>query len=87
MTAFPFTLCSGFFYTQNLACTPKNVVLYMLLYTEGTKIRNKATCTPSLKMQWEPCMSTIFKYTFWLPLLAVLVNEKWKNKMLWIFHL
>ena len=43
------------FYTQNLACTPKNdEVLYMLLYIEGTKIRNKTKCTPSFKMQWEP---------------------------------
>ena len=41
---------------QNLACTPKNdEVLYMLLYIEGTKIRNKTKCTPNFKMQWEPC--------------------------------
>ena len=27
----------------------------MLLYIEGTKIRNKTKCTPNFKMQWEPC--------------------------------
>ena len=45
------------FYPQNLACTPKNdKVPYMLLYTEGTKIRNKTKCIPNCKMQWEPCL-------------------------------
>ena len=45
-----------FFYPQNLAWTPKNdEVPYMLLYIEGTKIRNKTKCTPYFKMQWEPC--------------------------------
>ena len=40
------------FYPQNLACTPRNdVVPYMLLYTEGTKIRNKTKCTPKSKCQ------------------------------------
>ena len=44
------------FYPQNLACTPKNdEVPYMLLYIEGTKIRNKTKCTPNFKMQWERC--------------------------------
>ena len=44
------------FYPQNLACTPNNdEVPYMLLYIEGTKIRNKPKCTPNFKMQWEPC--------------------------------
>ena len=43
------------FYPQNLACTPKNdEVPYMLLYIEGTKIRNKTKCTPNFKLQWEP---------------------------------
>ena len=43
------------FYPQNLACTPKNdEVSYMLLYIEGTKIRNKTKCTPDFKMQWDP---------------------------------
>ena len=27
----------------------------MLLYIEGTKIRNKTKCTPNFKMQWIPC--------------------------------
>ena len=43
------------FYPPNLACTPKNdEVPYMVLYIEGTKIRNKTKCTSNLKMQWEP---------------------------------
>ena len=29
----------------------------MLLYIEGTKIRNKTKCTPNFKMQWEPVIS------------------------------
>ena len=48
LTAFPFTLRRGFFYPQNLACTPKNdEAPYMLLYIEGTKIMNKTKCTPN----------------------------------------
>ena len=43
------------FYPQNLACTPQNdKASCMLLYIEGTKIRNKTRCTPNWKMQWEP---------------------------------
>ena len=49
------------FYPQNLACTPKNdEVPYMLLYIEGTKIKNKTKCTPDFKMQWEP-WQTLFR--------------------------
>ena len=37
----------------------------MLLYIEGTKIRNKTHCTPNLKMQWEPWISnTVLSYLY-----------------------
>ena len=39
------------FYPQNLACIPKNdEVPCMLLYTEGTEIRNKTKCTTNFKV-------------------------------------
>ena len=28
----------------------------MMLYIEGTKIRNKTKCTPDFKMPWESCL-------------------------------
>ena len=51
--AFPFTLYRGFF-TPKFGLYPKNgKASYMLLYIEGTEIRNKTRCTPNSKMQWE----------------------------------
>ena len=52
---FPFTLCWGLFYPQNLPCTPKiDGSLYMLLYIGGTKIGEKCLYTLNFKMWWEP---------------------------------
>ena len=46
------------FYPPKFGLYAKNdEVSYMLLYIEGTKIRNKTNCTPSFKMQWEPCQT------------------------------
>ena len=59
------------FYPPKLACTPKNdEVPYMLLYIEGSKIRNKTKCTPNFKMQLESCMDILrgrnIKYLFFV---------------------
>ena len=32
----------------------------MLLYIEGTKIRNKTKCTPNFKMQWEALVAYLY---------------------------
>ena len=49
-SAFPFTLCRGFFTPKIWPVPPKNdEAFFMLLYIEGTKIRNKTRCTPNLR--------------------------------------
>ena len=48
----------GFFYPQNLACTPLNdEVPNMLLYINGTKIMNKIKGTPNSKCSGNPEVS------------------------------
>lgn len=46
---------------------------------------NSRTQETNLKSQF--IYEHYFNFTFWPPLLAVLVNDKFKNKMLWKFRL